>query len=296
MARLVICSKSAWTPPIRREHEVAQLAIAAGHDVVFAERPIDIRGIRSLGAVTWAKRLLFPATRRERGVLVVSRSTLVPGHRGVLATFADSFLLRRVLARWPGSVVVLSLPWDWPAVSRAPAARWVFDSADDWSSVMERNRARLRKLYAIAGTEADAVICDSPMLVHLFGGRDATVVANGAPRQLLEPALTPSPGSKVMVYTGTLSTRFDTELVHQVLERLPGWTIRIFGPAQYPGLGDDPAPELKALLARWGDRVDWRGVIPKEQMVDALDGGDVLVIPHRVEGATTGDTMKFYDY
>jgi hypothetical protein len=37
-------------------------------------------------------------------------------------------------------------------------------------------------------------------------------------------------------------------------------------------------------------------VISREQMSDELDAGDVLVIPHRTEGANTGDSMKFYDY
>jgi hypothetical protein len=294
--RLVICSKSRWEPAIRREHELARLAVDAGHEVVFVERPFDVRAIRSLGLVRWAKRLFWPASRDESGVQVVSRSTLAPGHRGVIVGLVDQVLLGRALARWRASILVVSAPWDWPAAARAGATRTVFDCADDWAIVLDRDRRRLRRLYAAAGTQADVIICASPTLSALFPKRDVAVVRNGTPSAMLDAPVTPRPGTRAMVYAGTLSGRFDTGLIAETLARLPGWRLRIFGQAQYPGLGDQPDAALTALLERFGDRIEWNGALPRDQVSGELDAGDVLVIPHRTTGANTGDSMKFYDY
>jgi hypothetical protein len=43
---LVICSKSRWSPAIRREQALAQSAAAHGHRVLF----IEPRGVRALAA------------------------------------------------------------------------------------------------------------------------------------------------------------------------------------------------------------------------------------------------------
>ena len=42
-APLVICAKSEWDPPVRREHAWAMLAASSGHRVTFVERPADVR-------------------------------------------------------------------------------------------------------------------------------------------------------------------------------------------------------------------------------------------------------------
>jgi hypothetical protein len=47
MPLLVICSKSPCDPPMRREHALARVAADASHDVVFLERPADIRSAAS---------------------------------------------------------------------------------------------------------------------------------------------------------------------------------------------------------------------------------------------------------
>ena len=42
---LVLCAKSRWDPPIRREHAFAREAALHGHTVDFVEQPADIRAL-----------------------------------------------------------------------------------------------------------------------------------------------------------------------------------------------------------------------------------------------------------
>jgi hypothetical protein len=296
VTRFVICAKSTWHPSIRREHELARMAAAEGHDVVFVERPRDLRALAADQRRAWAKGLRHPLVRKDDAVAVVTRSTLAPAHRGALAGYVDGFILRRVLAEAAAPVIVTTVPWEWPAASRCTWARRVFDCADDWARILPKRADRIRSLCRRIAVEADAIVCASDHLAGLFAPRTSSVVRNGTAAVLLATDLVSRPRTSTMVYAGTLSERFDAPLVEAVLTRLPDWRIDLYGPCQYAGRGSDPDTELSGLLARWPSRVAWHGTVERDRLAQRLDTGDVLVIPHRRRGAVDGDSMKFYDY
>jgi glycosyltransferase involved in cell wall biosynthesis len=297
MTRIAFCAKSTWDPAIRREHELACLAAEAGHDVVFVERPRDIRTAVGGRGFAWARELRRPHVRREGPITTVRRSTMAPAHRGNVSTRLDAWLLAPVLDELRSQVIVATVPWEWPAVAQCEGARRVFDCADDWCKVMPPRRARLRALYDRVAAEADAIICASESLAELFAPRQATVVRNGTPASLLATHPVPVPHHSTMVYAGTMSERFDAPLVAAVLERLPEWRLDLYGPCLYAGCAAEPDAELAHLLERWPSRITWHGAVERELLAARLDEGDVLVIPHRRRGAVDGgDAMKFYDY
>jgi hypothetical protein len=292
----MICSKSPWNPAIRREHELARIAAGKGHEVVFVERPRDIRALGGADRRAWAKGLGAPRLRSEERVTVSRRSTLIPGHRGRLASSADALSLGRSLSQAAGGIVVGMVPWEWPAVSRCSGARRVFDCADNWSQVLPQRRSRMLSLYRRIASEADAIVCATEKHAKLFAPREVSVVRNGTPAVLLASEPTARPETRRMVYSGTLSERFDAPLVDAVLAGLPDWRLDLYGPCQYAGCGEEPGADLAQLLARWPSRATWHGPVERDRLVDLLDTGDVLVIPHRRHGAVGGDAMKFYDY
>jgi hypothetical protein len=303
--RVVICSKSTWRPAVRREHALAQLAAADGIGVTFLERPLDVRALRGAdGARGWWRGLrgaAAPAAGAPAGVDVRATALLVPGHRSDLAERQLALLLGAVLRRTarPGDVVVATNPWQWRAVRGLRAdVRRVFDSADDWASLIPERAESFRATCARIGREADVVLVVNEDMAATFGDGDVRVVRNGVHRSLIEqPPAAAARDPRRLVYVGTLSERFDAPLVSALLDALPAdWTLDLHGPCQYPGRGDAPSAELTALLTRHAGRVTWHGILPRERLATALDAASVGLLPNRPERSKGQDAMKLYDY
>jgi glycosyltransferase involved in cell wall biosynthesis len=296
--QLIIDSKSRWTPQIRREHALAQLARAAGHEVTFIERPVDVRALGS-APLTWFADLRGRASSAGPGVRVLSRSTLAPAHRGRLAESLEGQLLQGVIrdaGLQPAATIVTTVPWHWPTVGSTPVGRRVLDVADDWGSLIPERARRIAQLCARAAAEADAIVVASERLASLFGGRDVAVVRNGADHRLVHAPLSPPPGRCRLVYVGTLSERFDAPLVGALLDSLAGWTLELYGSCAYARRGGAPGRELAALLRRADGRARWLGPVPRERLPAVLDRGDVLLLPNRGDQGRGQDSMKIYDY
>ncbi len=297
MTGLTVCSKSTWTPSIRREHALVRLALDRGIDVVFVEPPLDVRSLKRahpahyIGALGGSVRPVA-----DEDPTVITRSAPVPGHRNRLAERIDASLLRRVLDSQAdaGAPTVCNLPWQWPAVSKR--GRKVFDCADDWTRLFPvARRSRFLELFRQITAEADEVILASSDLVPLFAGRQVKVVPNGADAGGLADTVRPRPDRRCLGYVGTLSERFDVAIVRAVLRALPEWSLDIYGPASYAGMGDLPAPELMDLLDTLGDRVRWHGTIPRAAVPEAIDGADVMIVPIRPDMAEGQSSMKLFD-
>ena len=304
---LVVCSKSTWQPAIRREHGLVTEAVRAGERVVFLERPGDVRSLISGAgsARSWLGALVGrPQSFAAAGMAVRPTAAPVPGHRGsTWARLAARLLLRdlRAISGIEHATVIATTPWQWAAVRLAPAARRVFDCADDWTRLMPDRAAWLRASYATVARDADAIIVAAPPLADLFSPRPVEVVPNGAWRELVEaPPGDPQP--RTLAYAGTLSERFDVPLVRRVLDELPDWTLDLYGQSQFAGRGEALSPELDELIAGSGGQVRWRGTVPRHELATRLDRAAVLTLPHRsstVDGAVQawrGDSMKLYDY
>jgi glycosyltransferase involved in cell wall biosynthesis len=295
---LIICSKSPWSPAIRREHALAQLAAERGHRVAFIEQPRDVRALTSDDRSSWLRSLAGGTEKRcvAGGIEVMPRATIVPAHRGRLGLEIESAQLRRIVSRYGAGTVVATVPWQWPALAPLRGYRRVFDCADDWSVLLHRRRAAIREQYRRIAAQADAVIVvNRQRLAPLFEAQSVAVVPNGTSRELLAPPLAPSPENDVIAYAGTLSERFDAPLVAGMLERLAGWRLEIYGESRYARRAERPGPELRRLLASFPDRIAWHGAVERTELAARLDAARVLVVPHRRRGVT-GDIMKLYDY
>ncbi len=297
---LIICSKSAWSPSIRREHAVAASAAAAGHEVVFVERALDARALFARASRrAWLTRLRALPRPAAPQLHVLGQATLVPGHRSALAQRLDALRLQRTLrhlAEAPRAVVVATQPWQWPAVAAAPAMRRVFDCADDWARLIPGRAGPVEALLRRIAAEADTVIVAAPELVPAFAGAAVIVVRNGAARELLDAPVRPLPDALRMVYAGTLSERFDATFLLAALDRLDGWSVELYGQCQYAGAGDAPGPELRAALAASGGRMRLSGPVERTALAAVLDRARVLIAPHRAPLTSGQDSMKLYDY
>jgi hypothetical protein len=295
---LIICSKSGWYPAIRREHSLAMLAAAEGHKVTFIERAVDVRVLRRAGGMAQFVRGLARASAPVPGIAGISavpQTTLLPGHLNGPAELTSNFLLRGLLARTPeDAVTVINVPWQWPATASVRGRR-VFDCADDWSALMTHRSSRLSDLYERIGREADAIILANRSLAGRFPGERTIIVPNGVSEDMLEP-LTPAPGKRRLVQTGTLTPRFDAPLTSALLDLLPEWTLDLYGQCQYPGCQEQPGPELAGLLSRRADRIQWHGALSRESLAAAIDHADVSLVLNRPDRSAGQDSMKLYDY
>lgn len=224
-------------------------------------------------------------------------------------------------SRGSQTAVLATTPWQWPCVSMAPAGRRLFECADDWAALMPARRMAFVRLYERVAHEADAIAVASEKLASLFPGRDVSVVRNGTSPEVLRAPVAPPPEELRMVYAGTLSDRFDVDLVRQVLTSDGRWRLDLFGQCQYPRGGDRPDGALQALLDELPDHVTWHGPIERARLAEAIDASRVCVLPHRrtvsscgrrrrrreagVPGdqpggsgspSWRGDAMKLYDY
>jgi hypothetical protein len=296
---VVICAEMPWTPSIGRNHLLARSAAADGLEATFVEGPLDVRWLRSRGSArAWWRAARLRARVARAGVEVITQATLVPGHRSRLAARVNALALRRALAaatRGRPAVLVATAPWHWPAVAAVPGARRVYDCGDDWGALIPHASAMVVALHERIAAEADAVVLVSDELAGEFRGAEVHVIPNGVDDRLLEVAGAPA-RERCVVYTGTLSERFDAPFLGDVLERLPGWELELYGRCQYAGRGEEPAPELRALLDRHPGRARWLGPVPRERLAEVLDRAQVLVAAHRPAQVRGQSSMKLYDY
>lgn len=288
-----------WTPSIGRNHLLARSAARDGFEVTFVERPHDIRAWRRASTrADWWRGLRLRGRSVDERIRVVGQAALLPGHRSAVAQQIHNLALRRALraiGAGPETVLVATVPWQWPAVAGTPAARRVYDCGDDWGALIPRRAAAFSKLHSRIGREADTVVLVSRDLVGEFGDRRVEIVPNGLEPRLAE-ASSAAPAERCMVYAGTLSERVDAAFLGRVLARLPDWRLELYGQCRYAGRGDRPGPELEALLEGHGGRARWMGAVERERLAAALDRGEVLVAAHRAAQVRGQSSMKLYDY
>jgi glycosyltransferase involved in cell wall biosynthesis len=282
---------------MRREHAFATLALRRGIDVVFIEPPVDVRSLRNISPIKFAKSLggtMEPDP--SLGLRLISRSSPVPGHRNRVAELADAALLRHVLGQFadPTSPTICHLPWHWPAV--VGQNRKIFDCADDWARLFpEARRPRFHELYGQIAAQADEIVVASSVLSELFEGRSVTVIPNGTEASDIATDPRPPPGQRHLAYVGTITERFDSKTVAEILSSLPEWSLDLYGSFRYEARGDRPSVEFGQLLQRFAGQLHWHGQIPRDATTAAIDGADVIIVPHRSEIAFGQSSMKLYD-
>ena len=289
-------AKDPWHPAMRREHMIARELVRRGTEVRFVQAPADVRRVRTDPANWWRHLRRAHFQQVAPGITVTERSTVQPGLRHGLAERVDAGLLGSFLRRsgWDAELTVLMLPWEWRA-ARSLAGRVVFDCTDDWARLLPHARGLLAQLRRIAD-EADEVVVVNPVLAGLFPGREPVVVPNGTDRALLDAPRVVERRERSAVYVGSISERFDVDLVAGVLTALPDWTVTVHGQLVFPLRAQAARDRFLALERESGGRFRHAGVLSRERLPDVLDGATAALVPDVAGIALGQSSMKTYDY
>jgi len=289
-------AKDPWYPAIRREQMIARQLVDRGLPVRFVQAPADVRRLRSDPGNWWAHLRAARFQTVEPGVTVTERSTLQPGLRHGLAERIDAGLLAGFLHRsgWDPALSVFMLPWEWRA-ARSLGGRVVFDCTDDWARVLPHARGLPDQLRRIAD-EADEIVVVNQVLAGHFPGRRPVVVPNGTDEALLAAPRRVERTPQHAVYVGSVSERFDVELVRAVLTALPGWTLTVHGQLVFPLRAQAAAQRFLALADELGGRFRYAGPVSRADLPGVLDGAAVALIPDVASIALGQSSMKTYDY
>jgi len=265
-----------WQRPQHVVSRLAQIRARRGARTWFVEEPVsgDVRE---------------PELRHEevdgltRMWLVVPAAPGQPEFLGFDDPAARGYgdLLHALLSRRPSRPDVwLYTPMALDVAQQLDAGRLVYDVMDDLASFKNAPEGlvlRQRRLLA----RADVVFTGGPSLhrsigrqrqhdVHLF--RSGVETAHYARSRLLRrPHERPVAG-----YVGVVDERLDLELLRDLAERLPDWTLRVVGPV---------AKIDEAALPRAAN-VEYLGLTPYEQLPEVMAGFDVALMPFALNEAT----------
>jgi hypothetical protein len=275
---------------------IARELVRRGLPVRFVQAPADVQRVRTDPGNWWShlRRARFRTV--APGVSVTERSTLHPGLRSAVAERVDAGLLGSFLRRsdWDPELSVFMLPWEWRAARRLPGRR-VFDCTDDWARLLPHARGLPDQLRRIAD-EADEVVVVNHVLAGLFPGRTPVVVPNGTDEALLTAPQTAEPAERHAVYVGSISDRFDVDLVRAVLTALPDWTLTVHGQLVFPSRAQAARDRFLDLTGEFGGRFQYAGLLPRDRLADVLDAASVALIPDVASIALGQSSMKTYDY
>jgi hypothetical protein len=289
-------AKDPWNPAIRREQMIARELVRRGLPVRFVQAPADVRRVRTDPGNWWShlRRARFQTV--APGITVTERSTVQPGLRHAAAERVDAGLLGSFLRRsgWDPELSVFMLPWEWRAARRLPG-RHVFDCTDDWTRLLPHARGLPDQLRRIAD-EADEVVVVNHVLADLFPGRTPVVVPNGTDATLLDAPHTAERAERHAVYVGSISDRFDVDLVRAVLTALPDWTLTVHGQLVFPQRAQAARDRFLALTGEFRGRFQYAGLLPRDRLADVLDAASVALIPDVASIALGQSSMKTYDY
>jgi hypothetical protein len=289
-------AKDPWNPAMRREQMIARHLVRRGLPVRFVQAPADVRRLRTDPGNWWRhlRRARFQTV--APGITVTERSTLQPGLRHRFAERTDAGLLGSFLRRsgWDPALSVFMLPWEWRA-SRGLGGQVVFDCTDDWARVLPHARGLPGQLQRIAD-EADEIVVVNQVLADLFPGRSPVVVPNGTDEALLTAPQTAERLERHAVYVGSISDRFDVDLVRAVLTALPDWTLTVHGQLVFPLRQQAARDRFLALTGEFPGRFRYAGLLPRDRLADVLDAASVALIPDVASIALGQSSMKTYDY
>ncbi|MCU1604119.1 MAG: hypothetical protein JWP46_584, partial [Modestobacter sp.] len=143
---------------------------------------------------------------------------------------------------------------------------------------------------------ADEVVVVNQLLADLFPGRTPVVVPNGTDEALLTAPRTAQRRARHAVYVGSISERFDVDLVRAVLAALPDWTLTVHGQLVFPLRAQAARQRFEALTAEFPGRFRYEGLLPRDRIADVLDGATVGLLPDVASIALGQSSMKTYDY
>jgi glycosyltransferase involved in cell wall biosynthesis len=284
---LVVLSHLRWPWVWQRpQHVVSRLArrrAAAGARTWFVEEPVvaevpepRVRTQERDGVVrAWLELPVADSPHPRSSSHPVDRGFEDPAARGYGELLAELLGTRAL----PPDVWLYT-PMALDLAQALGAGRLVYDVMDDLASFANAPDGlvlRQRRLLA----EADVVFTGGPSLhrgvlrqrtdgVHLFrSGVETGHYARS--RTLRTPREHPVAG-----YVGVLDERIDLALVADLVERLPGWTVRMVGPVAKIDAADLPRHE----------RIEYPGMAAYDELPEVMAGFDVALMPFALNDAT----------
>src|SRR4051812_27001967 len=282
---LVVLSHLRWTFVWQRpQHLVSRFAAArarSGARTFFIEEPL-------VGAVD------EPVLRQEqhglvtRLVLVVPLRMAQPTHRGYglpgTEDYADRVGALLAARGRPGARdVLLYTPMALDFARRLEPGRLFYDVMDDLASFRKAPkglRSRQQDLLAAA----DVLFTGGLSLHRTIAAQrrhDCHLFASGVDVQhyagsRAKRALRGDGGRPVAGYVGVLDERLDLELIDELAEALPDWTLRLVG----------PTAKIEAKSLPSGPNIEYGGMARYEDLPDVMAGFDVALMPFALNQAT----------
>jgi glycosyltransferase involved in cell wall biosynthesis len=282
---LVVLSHLRWTFVWQRpQHLVSRFAAArahAGARTFFVEEPF-------VGEVD------EPVLRQEqhgqvtRIVLIVPLRMAQPTHRGFGLPGTEDYAdrVRAVLAaahRPSAPDVLLYTPMALDFARRLEPGRLFYDVMDDLASFRNAPKG-LRSRQQDLLSAAEVVFAGGRSLhrtiaaqrrhdCHLFpSGVDVRHYAGSRAKR----AARRGDGRPVAGYVGVLDERLDLELINELAEALPDWTLRLVG----------PTAKIEAASLPTGPNIEYGGMARYEELPDIMAGFDVALMPFALNQAT----------
>jgi beta-glucosidase/6-phospho-beta-glucosidase/beta-galactosidase/glycosyltransferase involved in cell wall biosynthesis len=282
---LVVLSHLRWTFVWQRpQHLVSRFAEArarSGARTWFVEEPL-------VGEVD------EPVLRQEqhghvtRLVLVVPLRMAQPTHRGFALPGTEDYgqQIRNLLARAgrPGAPdVLLYTPMALDHARTLDPGRLFYDVMDDLASFRNAPKGLRSRQQDLLGT-ADVVFTGGLSLHRTIAAQrrhDCHLFASGVDVQHYAGSRakrTESDGRErpVAGYVGVLDERLDLELIDELAEALPDWTLRLVG----------PTAKIEATSLPSGPNIEYGGLARYEDLPQIMAGFDVALMPFALNQAT----------
>jgi hypothetical protein len=232
--RFVMLTRSRWSEPPRLRHQVAQLLIEHGHEVLFGEKPSSAFSSRAA-----------QTTSEHAGLSLFSYSELVHHKlRGIVPLrWANSAWASQSLRRSVASLdlsesdLILNFSYDCCFIRRVFARNPVVTVINDdfISTAPALLKPGLYRMQDLTCMASDAVLCTSPLLTVRLG-------AGPSPELFLPWASTsyarPPAGRRrnTLLYWGYLGRRLDLDLIRNIaawcMSEMPDVRIRFIGPVE----------------------------------------------------------------
>jgi glycosyltransferase involved in cell wall biosynthesis len=310
--RDIVCIGSAdWATELPINQHQLMGRLAAQNNVLFVEslglRKPQLAG-RDLSRL-WRrlKRGLRGARRAPEGLHVLSPLVL-PLHSKESVRKLNRWLLRRQVKR-AARKLAMRQPILWAYVPQAEAVIDVLDPSlvvyhcvDDVAAQKGVDADSFREAEERFVRRADLVLASAPALdermrtlsdhvLYAPNVADTGAFATALEPGPVDPALEELPHPRLVFQGAIVATKLDVELLAQVAELRPEWSIVLVGPR---GAGD-PTGDLSPLDR--APNIHMIGARPAEDLPRVLRGADVGLIPYAINDLTRSVfPMKVYEY
>ena len=177
-----------------------------------------------------------------------------------------------VVAWWAMGGMSLSLP----ALVRVPSAAFVLDDWLDYAPKEDQWRRMFTKRFDVSAIDHWVFISEYTLQRARSQGYEfasSEVNPAGVGEEFLDPA-PPQPWSWRLLYVGRIDERKGIDTAIRALDHLPGEAT-----LEVVGSGDEDAERRLRALA--GDRVRFRGGVPREQLPAVYASADAVLFPVR---------------